>query len=108
MPSRCGMWTFAQSASAVSPSPVLKPGGILITCASMPEPEKAAAYGARTAGVPLTLIPKSVLEGLARVIDSGSISPQVRHAFPLPEVADAHAAAEEGHGRGRIVLQVSK
>jgi NADPH:quinone reductase-like Zn-dependent oxidoreductase len=85
----------------------LKAGGILVVVASMPEPEKAAAHGVRTSGVQSPAVTRPVLEELAKLVESGSLLPQVGLVFPLADVARAHAAAETGHGRGRIVLQVS-
>jgi NADPH:quinone reductase-like Zn-dependent oxidoreductase len=86
---------------------VLKPGGMLVVVAGMPEPEKAAAHGVRTSGVQAPQVTRPVLEELVRLVESGALAPQVRQVFPLSEAAGAHAAAETGHGRGRIVLQVS-
>jgi len=48
-----------------------------------------------------------VLEELAKLVESGSLTPQVGPVFPLSDAARAHAVAETGHGRGRMVLQVS-
>ena len=86
---------------------VLKPDGILVSVAGMPDPAKAAAHGVRTSGVQSPEIIRPVLEQLVRLIEAGALAPQVRQVFPLPEAAAAHAAAETGHGRGRIILQVS-
>jgi NADPH:quinone reductase-like Zn-dependent oxidoreductase len=86
---------------------VLKPGGILVVVAGMPEPEKAAAHSVRTSGVQAPQVIRPVLEELVKLIESGSLAPQIGQVFPLSEAAGAHAAAETGHGRGRIVLQVS-
>jgi NADPH:quinone reductase-like Zn-dependent oxidoreductase len=50
---------------------------------------------------------RPVLEELAKLVESGSLTPQLEPVFPLADAAQAHAVAESGHGRGRIVLQVS-
>ena len=86
---------------------VLKAGGILVVVAGMPEPEKAAAHGVRTSGVQSPEMTRPVLEELAKLVESGSLTPQLEPVFPLADAAQAHAVAESGHGRGRIVLQVS-
>jgi NADPH:quinone reductase-like Zn-dependent oxidoreductase len=86
---------------------VLKPGGILVTVASMPEPEKAAAHGIRTSGVQAPQVTRPILEELVKLINGGRLAPQVGEVFPLSSAADAHALAQTGHGRGRIVLRVS-
>jgi len=85
---------------------VLKPGGILVVIAGMPEPEKAAAHGVRTAGVQAPEPLSAILRELAKLIESGDLKPQVGQVFPLSEAAAAHAASETGHGRGRIVLRI--
>jgi|SRR5438105_257043 len=86
---------------------VLKPDGILVSVAGVPDPEKAAAHGVRTSGVQPPEIIRPVLEELVRLIREGALVPQIRQVFPLYDAAKAHAAAETGHGCGRIVLQVS-
>ena len=40
-------------------------------------------------------------------LDSGALSPVVHQAFPLAEVAAAHAVMEQNLNGGKIVLQVS-
>ena len=86
---------------------VLKPGGILVVVAAMPDTEKAATHGVRTSGVQSPELTRPVLEELAKLVESGSLTPQVGPVFPLTDAARAHAVAETGHGRGRMVLQVS-
>ena len=85
---------------------VLKPGGILVVVAGMPEPEKAAAHGVRTSGVQSPQASRPVLQELATLIEAGSLVAQVGQVFPLSDAAAAHAVAETGHGRGRIVLRI--
>jgi NADPH:quinone reductase-like Zn-dependent oxidoreductase len=48
-----------------------------------------------------------VLEELAKLIESGSLAAHVGQVFSLSEAAQAQAASETGHGRGRIVLRMS-
>lgn len=86
---------------------VLKPGGILVVIAGMPEPEKAAAHGVRTSGAPSPAITRPLLEQLAQLVESGALAPQVGAVFTLADVGRAHALGETGHGRGRIILEVS-
>jgi NADPH:quinone reductase-like Zn-dependent oxidoreductase len=86
---------------------VLRPDGILVIIAGMPEPEKAAERGVRTAGVQAAEPISPILDELARLAESGDLRPQVGQLFSLSEAAAAHAASETGHGRGRIVLQVA-
>ncbi len=86
---------------------VLRRGGILVSIAGMPDPEKAEAHGVRTAGVQAPEVTSPILRELARLVETGDITPQVGQVFPLSEAAAAHAASETGHGRGRILLSVS-
>jgi NADPH:quinone reductase-like Zn-dependent oxidoreductase len=85
---------------------VLRPDGILVVIAGMPEPEKAKAHGVRTAGVQAPEPIAPILHQLAQLVESGELRPQVGQVFSVSEAAASHAASETGHGRGRIVLQV--
>ena len=86
---------------------VLKPGGILVVVAGMPDAEKAASLGVRTSNVRAPEVTTPILEELGRLAASGALVPQVGPVFSLDEAAEAHATSETGHGRGRIVLQVA-
>lgn len=86
---------------------VLKPGGLLITIAAMPEPETAASHGVRTTGLAPLDNTAPILQRLAELVSSGVIKPHVAETFPLADVVRAHASSDTGHGRGRRVLQVS-
>jgi NADPH:quinone reductase-like Zn-dependent oxidoreductase len=86
---------------------VLKPGGIMVVVAGMPDAEKAASLGVRTSNVPPPAVTTPILEELGRLAASGALIPQVGSVFSLADAADAHATSETGHGRGRIVLQVA-
>ncbi len=87
--------------------PVLRRGGILVTIAGMPDPERAAAHGVRTSGVMSTSPPGPVLEELLRLIASGDVVPQLDQVFAFTDAAGAHARMETGHGRGRVALRIS-
>ena len=86
---------------------VLKPGGILVAVAGMPDTETAAARGVRTSGVGHPAETRPVLEQLAQLVASGDVKPQIGQIFPLENARQAHAASETGHGRGRILLKVA-
>lgn len=85
---------------------VLRPGGILVTIAGMPDEATATARGVRTSGVMLAEGSAPILQKLAELVDAGAIRPQVAETFPLHEAARAHSASQTGHGRGRRVLTV--
>jgi NADPH:quinone reductase-like Zn-dependent oxidoreductase len=87
--------------------PLLRPGGILVTIAGMPDAEAAAAHGVRTAGVQAPETTAPILAELARLAVAGDLRPQVGRTFPLAAAAEAQALSETGHGRGRIVLEVA-
>ncbi len=86
---------------------VLKKGGILVVVAGAPDPETAARHGVRTSNAQPPAVTTPILEELARLVESGAVIAPVGPIFPLVSAAEAHAASETGHGRGRIVLQVS-
>lgn len=85
---------------------VLRPDGILVVIAGMPEPEKAKAHGVRMAGVQAPDPTAPILQQLGQLAESGDLWPQVGQVFSLSDAAAAHSASETGHGRGRIVLRV--
>jgi NADPH:quinone reductase-like Zn-dependent oxidoreductase len=86
---------------------VLKKDGILVVVAGGVDPEAAAAHGVRTSNVRPPDVTTPILEELARLVESGALVAPVGSSFPLANAAAAQAASETGHGRGRIVLQVS-
>ena len=86
---------------------VLKPGGILVVVAGMPDVETAAARGVRVSGVAHPDATNPILEALGKLVVSGDLVPQIGRVFPLDQAAQAHALSETGHGRGRIVLKVA-
>ena len=85
----------------------LKPGGILVMIAGAPDTETAAARGVRTSSVAHPAETRPVLEELAKLVASGELKPQFGRIFPLEDAAQAQAASETGHGRGRILLEVA-
>ena len=84
---------------------VLKPGGILVSCAGLPAPEVVAQYNVRTERF-LVRPEASQLVEIAKLIDAGKLKPHVDAVFPLAEAGKAHALGELGRTRGKIVLQV--
>ena len=88
---------------------VLRPGGLYIVVPSGSWPGYAEA--AEAAGVRVTsykVIPDGgALATVARLLDSGAVQVYIDRVFDLADAADAHAALEEGHTRGKIVIRVS-
>lgn len=82
---------------------VLRPGGILVSIVSPPDPDRAAAQGVRGAFV--FIGPNApVLERLAEMVDGGRLRPLVGAEFGLRDIARAHALSESGRAVGKIVL----
>ena len=86
---------------------VLKKGGILVSASGMPQLERAEQHGVRASGVRAAPDVRRVLGQLAALVVDGKLKPLVGQRFPLAEVEAAQRASETGHGRGRIILDVS-
>src|SRR5262249_3141551 len=48
----------------------------------------------------------AVLEAVARLAVAGELEPYVTRTFPLERAAEALRAVEDGHARGKIVIEV--
>ena len=86
--------------------PTLKRGGTLITIARQVDEAKAKEFGVHTSRFSAQ-ISGELLSKFAQLIDEGQVKTFVGTTFPLSEAAKAHELSQGGHGRGRIVLQVS-
>jgi NADPH:quinone reductase-like Zn-dependent oxidoreductase len=85
---------------------VLKPGGVIVSTLSQPSQEKAREHGAR--GVHYMAKPNAAeLAEIGGLIDAGKVKPFVQAIFPLEQVAKAEERLENGHNRGKIVLEVA-
>lgn len=88
---------------------VLRPGGILVNAPTGSWPTmaaEAAAAGIRATG--FTVAPSGhTLDFIAELIDDGAVRVHVDQVFALADGAAAHRLIEEGHTRGKIVLQVT-
>jgi NADPH:quinone reductase-like Zn-dependent oxidoreductase len=88
----------------------LRPGGLIVNAPTGSWPtfeEEAAAAGMRA--TTFKVAPDAAtLAIIARLIDSGDVHVHVDRVFPLAEAAAAHRALEEGHTRGKLVLQVAE
>jgi NADPH:quinone reductase-like Zn-dependent oxidoreductase len=96
----------AGAATLSSSLAALRPGGTLISNASLgpKEQEQVQARGIRvmTSRGATTVS----LETLTRLADEGYLKVPVGKTFPLSEVQQAHAYAQSGQGSGRFVLRV--
>ncbi|MCL6633293.1 MAG: NADP-dependent oxidoreductase [Alicyclobacillus herbarius] len=84
---------------------VLKPGGILVSILTPPDPDTAAKHRVRT-GYFFLQPDGEKLAKLGKLVEDGQVKPVVGHVFPLQEAAKAHELSESHHARGKIVLKV--
>lgn len=75
----------------------------LITAGAPPE-VVAELGGARVARARTT----AVLDALARLVVNGGLDPHVIRRFPLDEAGEALRTVEEGHARGKVVIEVAR
>ena len=86
--------------------PTLKRGGTLITIAGQPDEARAKELDVRT-GRFSAQVSSELLGTFAQLIDERHVKAIVGTTFPLSEATQAQELSQSGHGRGRIVLQVS-
>jgi NADPH:quinone reductase-like Zn-dependent oxidoreductase len=84
---------------------VLKPGGILISVQGQPDTAKAASYGVRSDFI-LVQPNSQHLAQLCNLVDLGNLKPHIDKVFPLEDAMQAHLHVEQGHTRGKVVLEV--
>nr|WSY57103.1 NADP-dependent oxidoreductase [Streptomyces sp. NBC_00886] len=75
----------------------------LIT-AGAPAPEVEKLGGARVGRARNA----SVLDAVAQLVVSGRLDPHVTQTFPLDRAGEALRTVEEGHARGKVVIEVSE
>jgi NADPH:quinone reductase-like Zn-dependent oxidoreductase len=91
-------------AASANVLPLLNPGGTFITTASMPDEAKALELGVNV-GYFSAKTSSALLSIFARLLNDATLVPTVQKVFPLMEAAQALILSQQGHGRGRIVLQ---
>ena len=84
---------------------VLKPGGVLVSTVGIQNPDTLKERGIRGVSYMAQSVPAD-LEEIAKLIDTGIVVPVVSKILPLKDAAEAQKMSEEGHVRGKIVLQV--
>ncbi|MDJ0595090.1 MAG: NADP-dependent oxidoreductase [Pleurocapsa sp. MO_226.B13] len=85
---------------------VLKPGGILVSTASPPSKETAAEKGMRAEMMMVHPL-ATMLEEIGTMFDRGEVKTFVDRVLPLSEAQQAHELSQNGHVRGKLVLQVA-
>ena len=86
---------------------VLKKGGPLVSMLGQPSPALAQQYGVTAIGQ-MTHATTDVLKRLAQLVDSGTIKIHVGNVFPLEKAKEAFRLLEEGHPRGKVVLEIKR
>ena len=84
---------------------VLKTGGRLITTLAPEFVTEAKAKNVDLIAYMAQSIPEQLAE-IAKMIDAGKVKPIIDQVLPFTEARSAHMRSEEGHTRGKIVLQV--
>ena len=86
---------------------VLRPsGGRIVSTRS--EPSKSEARRHKATGVRMVVKPNpKQLAQIARLIESRRVPVKVGKTFPLRNAADAHRLVENGHVRGKVVLDAA-
>jgi NADPH:quinone reductase-like Zn-dependent oxidoreductase len=85
----------------------LKPGGILLSIASMPSAEKAASFGVRQQFISDGQPGGAKLAMFGSLLDSGQLKVTVSQVLPLSEVQQAHKQVESRHTRGKLVMEIA-
>lgn len=84
---------------------VLKPGGRVITTLAPEYITEAKAKKVHLVGFMAQSISDQLTE-IAKLIDSGKVKPVIEKVLTLEDAKKAHIESEQGHNRGKIVLQV--
>jgi NADPH:quinone reductase-like Zn-dependent oxidoreductase len=86
---------------------VVKKGGAIVSTLSQPSKDKAAARGAR--GESYVAKPNAAELGqIGQLIDEGKVKPHVDAVFSLGDAAQAMQRLEDGHVRGKIVIEIEQ
>lgn len=82
----------------------MKPGGTYVSIAwSIPSAEQVAQLGITAQGMLVHPDAPALLK-LAQWVDRGLVTPVIEQEFPLAKAQQAHQLGEQGHVRGKIVL----
>src|SRR5437899_3468247 len=86
---------------------VLKKGGVLVSLVQPPSEETAKELGVRAAIIGAQPNGAQLAE-IAKIIDSGKLTPVINRILPLSEARRAHELSQCGHTHGKIALRVTK
>lgn len=86
---------------------VLKKGGIAVTMIAEPDEAKASELGISVIRQ-ATQVTTKRLEGLARLVEDGVVTPHVDIVFPLEKIRQAFEMRESGNVKGKVVIEIKK
>ncbi len=86
---------------------VLKEGGIIVSMLEQPRSELMKQYGVKAIGQ-FTQVNSERLSRLAELVDKHIIKVHVDKTFPLEQAGEALAYLQNGHPRGKVVLNMKK
>src|SRR6266699_2155510 len=84
---------------------VLEKGGVLVSLVQPPSEETAKDLGVRAAIIGAQPNGAQLAE-IAKIIDSGKLTPVINGILPLSEARRAHELSQSGHTHGKIALRV--
>jgi NADPH:quinone reductase-like Zn-dependent oxidoreductase len=84
---------------------VVKPGGRLVSICEEPDPEEAQTHKI-TAHFHFVQPDASQLSLLGGLVVGGRLRPHVKKIYPLSSASEALQTLKEGHGRGKLVLNL--
>ena len=85
---------------------LLKKGGVIVTVAGMISEETAAAHGVKA--VHSRRGPNEKLKMIGDMVAAKTLKPESGKIFPLADAGAAQDLSQKRHGRGRILLRVSR
>jgi NADPH:quinone reductase-like Zn-dependent oxidoreductase len=86
--------------------PVLRPGGMLVS--TLGEPPQTMARDHHVRGIGYMAKPDGrQLREITELIDAGEVAPIVSAAYPWQDIADAQQYQQQGHARGKVVLELA-
>ena len=86
---------------------VLKKGGTLVSMLGQPDPALAQKAGVTAIGQ-MTDVSTERLKRLAQLVDNGAVKIHLDNVYPFEKVREAFQRLEEGHPRGKVVLEINR
>jgi NADPH:quinone reductase-like Zn-dependent oxidoreductase len=86
---------------------VIRPGGVLVSIATFPDPESAKAHGVSATWM-LHLSDGARLSLIAGLCNTGALKVPVDSTFSLQDFASALTRSASGRATGKILLRVSQ